>query len=140
MAVLKYGLNSENISNKNYIPEKEVPADLPEYMRFSDAIFEYNIGIHSRGLGQTQKDTTFFVIGKRPTLQDSIQYVEDLILQELALETAFEGNRFHDLMRLAIRRNDDSFLANIVAEKYTDAATKASIRSKLSDRRNWYIK
>jgi len=39
------------------------------------------------------------------TKQDTINAVEDLICDELALETAFEGNRYYDLMRLARHKN-----------------------------------
>jgi len=140
MAVLKHGLKRTTLMNRTIIPEEEAPDPLPSYMDFNAPIFDYNIGIHARGLGQTDRDTTFFIIGYHPTLQDSILYVEDLILQELALETAFEGNRFHDLMRFAIRRNDNAYLADKVAEKYTNPATKVAIRTKLRERGNWYVK
>ncbi|HRG04295.1 MAG TPA: RagB/SusD family nutrient uptake outer membrane protein, partial [Paludibacteraceae bacterium] len=72
------------------------------------------------------------------TKQDSIEFVEDKIQQELALETAFEGNRFQDLMRFAIRRNDNAYLADKVASKHT--ANKEAIRNKLMTRENWYIR
>jgi len=140
MAVLKHGLKRTTLMNRTIIPEKEAPDPLPSYMDFNAPVFDNNIGIHARGLGQTNRDTTFFIIGNRPTLQDSILYVEDLILQELALETAFEGNRFHDLMRFAIRRNDNDYLAGRVAEKYTNPATKEAILTKLRERGNWYVK
>ncbi|MBN1925563.1 MAG: hypothetical protein JW798_07005, partial [Prolixibacteraceae bacterium] len=68
---------------------------------------------------------------------DSINYVEDKIVEELALETAFEGNRFSDLMRIALRRNDPAYLAKRVASKHTD--NKAEIEAKLSDVNNWYL-
>ena len=139
MAVLKNGLNRLNMANRNIIPATEAPTPLPDYMNFNPVIFDYNIGIHARGCGQSDKDTTFLVIGQHLALQDSIVYVEDLIIQELAQETAFEGNRFQDLMRIAFRRNDDTYLANKVAAKYMDPAAQTAIRAKLSDRRNWYV-
>ena len=61
-----------------------------------------------------------------------------MIEQELVLETAFEGNRFHDLMRFAIRRDDNAYLADKVAAKHKD--NQGAIRSKLMDRTNWYLK
>jgi len=64
--------------------------------------------------------------------------VEDKIQEELALETAFEGNRFQDLMRFAIRRNDNAYLADKVAAKHT--ADKQAIRNKLMNSENWYLK
>ena len=60
--------------------------------------------------------------------------VEDLIVDEEAMELAFEGTRFFDLMRVAHRRNDPSYLANRVARR------DASLKSKLLDTRNWYFR
>lgn len=65
-------------------------------------------------------------------------YLEELILDERARELAFEGERFYDLMRVAKRRNDPSFLANKVSAKYP-AAMRQSIKTKLMDPKNWYI-
>ncbi|MDO9153263.1 MAG: RagB/SusD family nutrient uptake outer membrane protein [Paludibacter sp.] len=82
--------------------------------------------------------TTKFIIPKNLTPDLVINYVEDLIVNETALECAFEGNRFHDLMRIAIRRNDNAYLANKVAAKHSE--NKEAIRQKLLDRTNWYLK
>lgn len=147
MAVLKYGLKSATLANNRYIPPKEKEyGDYPDYMDFTDLRFNNNIGLRTRGLGLEQvKDTTVFIIkvnkpdGELPTLSDSIQYMENLIQEELALETAFEGNRFHDLMRLAIHRDDNAYLANIVASRYNDEATRNAMRIKLMDRQRWYL-
>jgi hypothetical protein len=89
-------------------------------------------------LGTTSNlDKKYFIVPKLPTMQDSILYVEDKIQQELALENAFEGNRFQDLMRMAIHRNDNAYLADIVAKKHTN--NKEAIRAKLMNRANWYV-
>lgn len=47
-------------------------------------------------------------IGATPTKQDTINAVEDLLCDEYALELAFEGNRYYDLMRLANHKNGHS--------------------------------
>ncbi len=144
MAVLKHGLNYRTLSNRKIIPESEIPDPLPNYMDFKASRFDDNIGIHSRGAGNSEIDTTFYKINlndiQNPTLKDSILYVENLIQEELVLELAYEGNRFHDLMRFAIYREDNAYLADIVAEKYKDAGLKERVRNKLNFRENWYIK
>lgn len=65
-------------------------------------------------------------------------YLEELIMDERARELAYEGERFYDLMRVAKRRNDPSYLANKVSAKFP-AAQRQAIRTKLMDPKNWYI-
>jgi hypothetical protein len=152
LAVMKYGLNSTNITGR--VPASEKSSPLPNYMNFPNDVFDYyvevnrvpkritNVGTKSRGLGNIQLDTVYCRIpdyaGSANPKADSIRFVEDMIVDELALETAFEGNRFHDLMRVALRRNDYAFLANKVAAKHTE--NKEAIRQKLMDKNNWFLK
>ena len=75
---------------------------------------------------------------EQPTLQDSILWVEDQLVNEYALETALEGNRFHDLMRISRYRKDASYLANKVAAKFS-GSMRDKIIGKLSDQSNWYL-
>jgi hypothetical protein len=134
-AVLKNGLSLLTLSNPKLVPASETGSIKPAYMNFDDKIFDDNIGIHARGCGKMSVVSSY----KIPSLakDDSITYVEDLIVQELALETAFEGNRFQDLMRIALRRGTPSYLADKVAQKYT--ANKESIHAKLLSTDNWYL-
>ncbi|KPK80773.1 MAG: hypothetical protein AMS27_16195 [Bacteroides sp. SM23_62_1] len=67
------------------------------------------------------------------------EYLEERILDEKARELAFEGERFYDLMRVAKRRNDPSFLAKKVSAKYP-AGQQEQIYNMLLDESNWYIK
>ncbi|MNT24502.1 SusD family protein [compost metagenome] len=67
--------------------------------------------------------------------------LEDKIVEEFALELAFEGERWSDLMRIAKRRNDPAFLADKVYEKLLKANNPkaGAVRSKLMDMKNWYL-
>lgn len=80
----------------------------------------YNtIGIHSRGSGwacyneyyQMPNDTTLTGDALK---EYQIKAVEEMIVDENALECAFEGTRYYDLLRVALRRNDPSYLADKV--------------------------
>ena len=118
------------------------------------------IGIHARGCGiippsQNKMSVYDYVTliqkaasaeGKTLTKQDiyngsydaDIQnYVEDLIIDEMALELAFEGTRFFDLMRVAHRRNDNSYLAERVSKR--SGVKDMALYSKLLSRKNWYF-
>jgi hypothetical protein len=63
---------------------------------------------------------------------------EQEILDERALELAYEGERFYDLMRFAKRNNKPEILADRVAAKFP-AGRREEIRELLMDEQNWYI-
>jgi starch-binding outer membrane protein, SusD/RagB family len=65
-------------------------------------------------------------------------HLENEIIEERARELAFEGERFYDLMRVAKRRNDPSFLAERVAKKY-HPDRREEIYNLLLNEENWYI-
>ena len=64
--------------------------------------------------------------------------VEDLIIDECALELAFEGSRFSDLCRVAMRRGDANYLAERVSKRHTGEVDE-NLRSKLSDMNKWFL-
>jgi hypothetical protein len=146
-AVLKYGLNETVLADPTKIPASELADAKPYVEIFKSPIFANSTtinsdypkgGIHARGCGDSAYDTQY-VIGKGSVVaaSDTIQWVEDAICDELALETSFEGNRFPDLIRLALRRGDNSFLARKVAQKHgSDYATYYNL---LLNQNNWYL-
>ena len=97
-----------------------------------------NIGLHARGCGNAEMDTLHYSLPTMASLQDSIQKVEDMICDALALEPAYEGNRFYDLMRFAFRRGED-FLASRVARRNNTDKPDQTHNNKLKDRKNWYL-
>ncbi|MGN1255387.1 MAG: RagB/SusD family nutrient uptake outer membrane protein [Prevotella sp.] len=102
------------------------------------AIFKGNsLGFHARGCGNTDMNDAYR-IEPQATLEDSVMWVEDQLVTEYALETALEGNRFHDLMRISRYRHDASYLASKVAAKFS-GADRTRIFTLLSDEKNWYL-
>lgn len=69
--------------------------------------------------------------------------IEDLIISESGLETAFEGNRWGDLLRIALRRQatDPNYLANKIGAKFDAAqsADAAAVKQRLQNPANWYL-
>lgn len=114
------------------------------------------VGIHSRGCGilkYDERNSTYNYVDKvaekaaeygYPNLTKEQIYsgdyddvvmnaVEDLIVDEEALELAFEGTRFFDLMRVAHRRNSPKYLADRLAKRNPVLGTK------LLNEDNWYF-
>ena len=110
----------------------------------------YTLGVHARGCGDVYLDTANYVVkdeviakylnkeAETLTFNDTIEYVEDRIVDELALEMTFEGNRFTDLMRFAERRGPE-FLANKVASRKGSEYRDEALYQKLLDKKNWYL-
>ena len=142
MCILKYGLCADNL---RYIDDVEQEA-AGSLITFDLDIFtrQTTIGVHSLGSGDSQANK-YYVLPQPdkelPTRADTVNYqiprVEDMIITEMALEGAFEGNRFNDLMRVAIRRNDPAYLANIVSRR--NEKTDETLRQLLMNTNNWYL-
>ncbi len=134
-ATVKYGLSNAVISDTLRVDSNEVKR-LPEYINFEKSVYNNNVGTASRGRGQgVSFDLKQFMI---PEGVDSVLWVEEQLLQEMAAETCFEGNRFFDLLRIARHRDDyPSLLADKVAEKYDD---KEAMRQHLMTEDNYWAK
>ena len=123
----------------------------------------YTIGVHQRGCGfirwddpEDMRSSYNYVdqvakkikeaTGKDVTADDiySGQYdadiqnaVEDLIIDECALELAFEGSRFSDLYRVSMRRSNPDYLAERVSKR--SGTENATLRTKLNTMSNWFL-
>ena len=142
-AVLKYGLCAEN--NRTHIDSLEQVA-AGDLITFDETAFtrETVIGIHSIGSGDSECNAYYDMPQPSTPLasrQDTIAYqiplVEDRIVTEMALEGAFEGYRFYDLMRIALRRGDPSYLADPVSRR--NGTSDPAVRALLMDTSNWYL-
>ncbi len=134
-----------------------------KFSRFEKEIQEEFVGVHSRGCLDVALDTNVYVLkpeviaarlGEGRTaedlcFQDTIQYIDELIIDELALESTLEGNRFGDLIRFAKRREawgDDNyraFLATRVADRGVneeEPLRDEELYNKLNDTEDyWYL-
>ena len=81
-----------------------------------------------------QKDTPELI-------QKQKAVVDSLLLNEDGLELAFEGTRFYDIMRFALRQpNPEQFLAEKVAARRGKNNVDEALKSRLMNRQNWYLK
>ena len=120
------------------------------------ARFEGNWGIHSRGCNFTQGVQAYRmhdIVGKKleelkqkqglpvtGTKRDTINAVEDIICDEMALELAFEGNRFGDLTRIARHKNADGLYgADYGSQWLADKLAYKNPVVNLREEKNWYL-
>ena len=122
------------------------------------------MGMHSRGAGWTPMNEYYTMpVAKAETRQftrddntpyDSVVYVavpiadqqvavDSLILNEGALEFAFEGTRYYDLMRYALRQsNPGAVMANYIYSRRGQshrAEVQGEIKKDLNTRTNWFL-
>ncbi|MDD4771402.1 MAG: RagB/SusD family nutrient uptake outer membrane protein [Bacteroidales bacterium] len=138
-AVLKHGLTNANVAS--FVDSTEILAASGTTLLTWDVTYftaQNTIGIHSKGSGDAAANK-FYVIPELASREDSILFVEDKIVDELALETTFEGYRFFDLMRVALRRDDASYLASKVAGRYGADNFSQDLYDRLLVRSNWYL-
>ena len=102
----------------------------------------------ARYIGCIEKTETGDSITAPITYQDSLNYITDLVIDELALELAWEGNRFGDLVRFAKAVGDNNILAkriagrefsNSVTYRHPEFEYDTELYSKMMDEDNWYL-
>ena len=156
-AVLSSGIN-------NTVLEQEV---IPYYSADSTFLRQFNFpasryvlatpfatvgentqGIHSRGCGYTPSNG-YYQFPDDYLITDSLERIayqqrgmETLLLNEGALEFAFEGQRWYDLMRFALRADDPAVLADRVYARRGEEQRhqlRSLIGTDLYDPQNWYL-
>lgn len=140
-AVLKYGLYEElnEIAEGDPISADE-RAKAGSILDFPRAYFTHSntMGIHSRGSGDAIVNPEY-IIPSLATANDTMLWVEDRVIEELGLETIFEGHRYYDLMRVALRRDDNTYLADRVSKRNGKNNQDAALYGLLTNRMNWYL-
>ena len=122
------------------------------------AIFDDNWGIHSRGSYYTRGAFSPYqfhtIVGRKLeqlggafniqpatyTKADTINAMEDILCDEMALELAFEGNRFGDLTRIARHKNNAGLYGSDFGSRWL--AAKLAFKHpavNLLDEKNWYL-
>jgi hypothetical protein len=150
--------NSRDVTNTQQTRDEttralEVPpyyfdARVGDYPQFRNTWYR-NTGIRSRvSTMNVMVDSSLYfnmtVIPRLFTDEENLTIaLEDLLIAESGLETAFEGNRWGDLLRIALRRQatDPNYLADKIGAKFDAAhsAEAAAVRAKLANPANWYL-
>jgi hypothetical protein len=114
-----------------------------------------HMGIHVHGCGDVEgyADTLYFDYKKilaaaeltpESPLSDRVNAIENVIVDEMALECAFEGTRFSDLVRIADHKNQAGyngtlwFATKVAGRKGSDLVDQ-SLLEKLKSQSNWYL-
>lgn len=156
-----YGADSTYLRSFNFPNNQYYPSDI------TGASEQNTVGIHDRGAGWSlynpyyalpvdttlkvnakyvvdgvEKDTVIVDLLSAEQIAYQVDKVEDMIVDEGALEFAYEGIRFYDLMRVALRRNDPAYLADRIYMRRggeNKDAMKSEIKKDLYTPGNWYL-
>ncbi|MBD5234954.1 MAG: RagB/SusD family nutrient uptake outer membrane protein [Barnesiella sp.] len=136
-AVITNGLKQKVMDDSTLVNKWERNGE--PYINFDNSKYENNQGTAMRGRGfGIRLSKSGYLIPELATLNDSIEWVENEILYEMAAETCFEGNRFFDLLRVSHHRPDHPALfVEKVSQRFDNPAAAAA---RLSNPDNWWIK
>ena len=91
--------------------------------------------------GEIVEEPIIIVKDTPDLIEKQTAFVDSLLLNECGLELAFEGTRFYDIMRFSFRQaNPEKFLAEKVAARKGKDNIDEALKSRLMDKRNWYLK
>ena len=161
LTYVKTGEEEEDLEAGRYInPETAtmLQTTIPFLSAENVQTFEENWGIHSRGTYFTRGAFSPYqfntIVGRKLeelnaqssmfngqwTKADTIDAVEDIICDEMALELAFEGSRFGDLTRIARHKNRAGLRGGDYGSRWL--ASKLAYKHpavSLLEERNWYL-
>lgn len=138
-AVLKYGLRTDVMDPEAGLID---PTELESGQNWLNwevlDLDNRGTAVRGRGLGiRLNLATVDYQIPADLTPEEKTLWVEDEIVREMAAETAFEGNRFFDLMRISRHRGSPAYFAETVSRR---ADNPAALAARLADQSNWYLK
>lgn len=141
--ILKHGACDKYFTEHVDSVERQLAKSL---ISFDENYFPWEgaFGIHALGSGDCHIDTTYVLPqpaekleSRADTINWQIPLVEDIIIDEMALQGVFEGYRYYDLMRVAKRRGDNAYLADPISRR--NGEMDAALRDKLMNSENWYL-